>query len=254
MAKVQDLTKLVGDIGIGNGLWPDKHGPRSLTYTDTLDAATPFPLDLTMVSVRGFLKSIQSVWVDNSAGSNVLTVTCEGTAQVISVPAGVATFYTILLSRDTPKLAVQRADAGAFSLIFLNVPVPSSPSDLTALIAVISAAALNTGLVTRYLAASVLGTNAANVKASAGSVKSIQVENTLTTTVYLQLYNKASAPIPGTDVPVKIIPIPAMSVVTLDNVLPFTAGIGFALANTGATNDAAGVAAGAILALNIDYV
>lgn len=52
-------------------------------------------------------------------------------------------------------------------------------------------------------------TNATNLKASAGSIASIDVFNVAAYSVFLQLYNKASAPTVGTDVPVWTIPIAA---------------------------------------------
>jgi len=136
--KAIDLTKLVGDVGIGNGVWPDQHGPRSLTYSDTLNAAEAFELDLTLASERGYLTNIQTVWIDNSAGANTLVVTAGGSGQVIRAPAGVSAFYSILLQRDTPKISLYRTDAGAFQIIFLNVPVPSTPTDLAALVLILT--------------------------------------------------------------------------------------------------------------------
>ena len=58
-------------------------------------------------------------------------------------------------------------------------------------------------------------TNAASVKASAGTVYSITVSNTAASPRYVKLYNKASAPTVGTDVPVLTIPVPAGGVVSV---------------------------------------
>lgn len=58
-------------------------------------------------------------------------------------------------------------------------------------------------------------TNAASVKASAGTVYSITVSNTAASPRYVKLYNKASAPTVGTDVPVLTIPVPAGGVVNV---------------------------------------
>lgn len=52
-------------------------------------------------------------------------------------------------------------------------------------------------------------TNATSLKASAGNIASIDVFNVAAYSVFLQLYNKASAPTVGTDVPVWTIPIAA---------------------------------------------
>lgn len=58
-------------------------------------------------------------------------------------------------------------------------------------------------------------TNAASDKASAGNLFEISAYNTTATAAYLKLYNKASAPTVGTDVPLLTIPIAANSLVAL---------------------------------------
>lgn len=62
---------------------------------------------------------------------------------------------------------------------------------------------------------SAASTNATSVKASAGTVYSITASNTGASTRYVKLYNKASAPTVGTDVPVLTIPVPAGGVVNV---------------------------------------
>lgn len=57
-------------------------------------------------------------------------------------------------------------------------------------------------------------TNAASVKASAGSLTEITVSNVTATAAYVKLYNKASAPTVGTDVPVLTLSAPANTTVT----------------------------------------
>jgi hypothetical protein len=52
-------------------------------------------------------------------------------------------------------------------------------------------------------------TNATSLKASAGQIYNIDVFNPAAYTVFLKIYNKASAPTVGTDTPVWTIPIPA---------------------------------------------
>lgn len=62
---------------------------------------------------------------------------------------------------------------------------------------------------------SAASTNATSVKASAGTVYSITASNTAASPLYVKLYNKASAPTVGTDVPVLTIPVPAGGVVNV---------------------------------------
>jgi hypothetical protein len=104
-------------------------------------------------------------------------------------------------------------------------------------------------------------TNAQSVKASAGQVYSLQAFNNGSTPIYVKLYNKASAPTVGTDVPVKVIQVPANAtaangsgvVVTLGPGVAF--GTGIALAVTGGITDADATATAANQGVvNLDYV
>ena len=89
-------------------------------------------------------------------------------------------------------------------------------------------------------------TNATSTKASAGTLWSLVVSNINAAARYLKLYNKASAPTVGTDVPVIVIPIPAGAVVQLDggsNGIRFATGIAWALTAGAADGDTAAVSA-----------
>ena len=108
-------------------------------------------------------------------------------------------------------------------------------------------------------------TNATSVKASAGRLYGGQIANFATSPRYLKLYNKASAPVPGTDVPVLTIVLPgaasastpvAVSVnqaLTGDLGVLFNTGIAFALTGAVADSDTTAVAAGDVL-VNLLYV
>jgi len=97
-------------------------------------------------------------------------------------------------------------------------------------------------------------TNATSVKASAGQVYGVVVSNSNAAVRYLKLYNKASAPTVGTDVPVKTIMLPIGATVQLSwpTGLPFSTGIAFALTTGVADTDVAAVAADEHV-VNIDY-
>lgn len=89
-------------------------------------------------------------------------------------------------------------------------------------------------------------TNATNTKNAAGTVWSVQVSNINAATRYFKMYNKASAPTVGTDVPVIVIPIPAGTVQTIDggsNGIRFGTGISWALTAGAADTDTAAVSA-----------
>lgn len=92
-------------------------------------------------------------------------------------------------------------------------------------------------------------TNATSVKASAGTLYSITVSNTAASARYVKLYNKASAPTVGTDVPVLTIAVPAGGMVNV----PFGAtghrlatGIALAITANAADSDTTAVGAGEV--------
>lgn len=90
-------------------------------------------------------------------------------------------------------------------------------------------------------------TNATSTKASAGTVWNVVASNINAAVRYLKLYNKASAPTVGTDIPVVVIPLPPGQVTSLNlssNGLRFGTGIAWALTSGAADSDTGAVAAG----------
>jgi hypothetical protein len=120
-------------------------------------------------------------------------------------------------------------------------------------------AAATGGATPYHLATSLATNNATSVKGSAGTLYGLEVFNTSAATVYLKLYDKASAPSPASDTPVKVIAVPATSgaiggvVRSYPVGIAFTLGIAYALVTgAGDTNNTA-VGAGDVVALNLDY-
>lgn len=106
-------------------------------------------------------------------------------------------------------------------------------------------------LISRTLSAAT--TNATSVKASAGQVYLIQATNINAAVRYLKLYNKASAPTVGTDVPVLTLLLPASATIPTplyieaEQGIQFTTGIALALTTGIADGDSAAVAANEII-------
>ena len=94
---------------------------------------------------------------------------------------------------------------------------------------------------------STASTNASVQKATAGNLFELTASNPTATAAYLKVYNKATAPTVGTDVPVMTLPVPANSFVSY---VPggqgkrLTAGIGIALTAGIASTDTAVAVAG----------
>lgn len=99
---------------------------------------------------------------------------------------------------------------------------------------------------------SAANTNATVVKSSAGTLYNIGASNTGGAAAFIKLYNKATAPTVGTDVPVLVLAVPAGGNVDFD-LGPmghrFSAGIGLAITNLAADTDTTAIAASQVKVL-----
>jgi len=132
-----------------------------------------------------------------------------------------------------------------FSFVSANFGTTNSPSNS------------GTSGTTPYKLISTASTNAPVVKASAGNLYSIVAIGQTSTIRYLKLYNKATAPSVGTDVPVMTIPVPA-NLQGAGVSIPFSIGVNFSLgislAITSGSADANSGAVGAgDVILNLTY-
>lgn len=100
----------------------------------------------------------------------------------------------------------------------------------------------NAGLHSRLISAG--STNAAFVKASAGRIFGFYYTNTNAAIRVVKLFNKASAPTVGTDVPIYTIAIPALGSVSVHDVRGVFCSAGIAICTTTETTDAGTTAVG----------
>jgi hypothetical protein len=102
-------------------------------------------------------------------------------------------------------------------------------------------------------------TNSTSVKSSAGTITTIVAVNINETTVsYLKIYDKATAPTVGTDIPVMTIPIPtniqgAGIVIPIPNGVTFSNGIAIAITEGVADSDTTAVVANEVV-VNLTYI
>lgn len=116
---------------------------------------------------------------------------------------------------------------------------------------------LGTNGTTPYKLISLASTNANIVKGSGGNLYSITAIGLTSTVRFLKLYNKATVPTVGTDVPVMTIPIPANTqgagvVVPFSIGVNFPLGIGIAITSGSADNNAVAIGAGDVI-INLTY-
>lgn len=98
-----------------------------------------------------------------------------------------------------------------------------------------------------YSLTTAASTNAASVKATAGSLMELTVSNPTATPAFVKLYDKATAPTVGTDVPKVTIPVAAGAIVALNLGLlgkRFSVGIALAVTAAAAATDVAVAVAG----------
>jgi len=118
----------------------------------------------------------------------------------LPLPTGAATQATLAaLSNQHPATLGQKAMSASLAVTLA--------SDQSA-IAVASAPSAAVGASTHHHAISAASTNATSVKGSAGTVNDLTVCNNATSKRYFKLYNKATAPTVGTDVPILTMMIP----------------------------------------------
>lgn len=112
---------------------------------------------------------------------------------------------------------------------------------------------------TTFHALSAATTNATSVKASAGVVTGFTLTNANAAARSFKLFNKATSPVPGTDIPVRTVVVPggtatAPGVAALAHPvgLNFPLGVGFAVTGLLADLDATAVTAGDLV-IDLDY-
>lgn len=92
-------------------------------------------------------------------------------------------------------------------------------------------------------------TNATSIKPTAGNLYSITISNISASARYVKLYNKATAPTVGTDIPILTISIPAGGIINVPfGEVGYRFGTGIALATTanGLDSDATAIVAGEV--------
>lgn len=128
---------------------------------------------------------------------------------------------------------------------YATEPIPAAQASATQPVSGTVTATPVTG--TAYSLVTTASTNAAFIKASAGNLYEVTVSNVTATAVYVKLYNKASAPTVGTDVPILTIPV-AAGVTVSTNLAPigkrFATGIAIAATAAAAATDTGVAVAG----------
>lgn len=224
----------IGDVTINNAAGASavniQDGGNSITVdgplTDTQLRATAVPVSLTSTTVTGTVAvtdNAGSLTVDAPVGTPVFVRLSDGTAAIATLPVSLA---------SVPSHAV--TNVGVFAT---------------------QVTAATTGGYTPSKLISAAATNATVIKASAGTIGYLTASNINAAPRYLKIYNKATAPTVGTDVPVHTFIIPGNTAGAGTNIplppqgIALSAGISFAI-TTGVLDADVGAVAAAELVIN----
>jgi hypothetical protein len=105
-----------------------------------------------------------------------------------------------------------------------------------------------------YSVNSLASTNAALIQAGPSRLRGCYINNASAAPKWVRFYNKATAPVPGTDIPVLVVAVPASSSKenALDEGVLFSLGLGVSITGAAPANDSTAVAAGDVQ-LSVEY-
>lgn len=225
-------------------------------------AAGAFAFEASLDSTNG----TDGTWFTiQAARSNVNTV--ETGTGTLSIGIGLGLAYSWEASVNAYQYARVKCTTAVTtnSIAFWTIqrgsyatePIPALQSHAVTGTVTANWGTLTTG--TTYNVVTAASTNAAAVKASAGSIYEITISNTTATAAYVKLYNKTTAPTVGTDIPVLTIPVPASAAnagtVNMSFGLVgkrFATGIAIAVTAAAAATDTASTVAG--IQINATYI
>jgi hypothetical protein len=260
-------TTASGNITVMNSVPAGLATAGSAVEVSTADGMTAVGIQVTgtytgALSMQATVDGVN--WVTVSGAVTVINVnTSVAGATIASAVVGLfqaecsgftKVRITALAAVTGTAVVTLRASRGA-SFVALDTPIPAGSAVIGAVTQ--SGAFTTTPLTpTPYTLNSAASTNLTSIKASAGTIYGLAVSNVNAAARYLKLYNKASAPVVATDIPVLVIPIPATgfvapSIGALGH--RFSTGIAIAITAAVADTDATAVALGDVKLL-LNYV
>lgn len=111
-------------IYVTNGGMPANGKVSAVPYSLNFSTSPSYYVDFTISQWQGAITNIQSVYIDNSGNSGLVTFQDNLSGQSISVPAG-AQAYLPLIVPNPPTLTISSpAGNSIVNMIFFNVPFP----------------------------------------------------------------------------------------------------------------------------------
>src|SRR6185437_8815590 len=118
------LTPTSGQIQTFNARMPAE-GPKAIPLTFDFSQYPSYEVDFTLAQMQQRLSVVQSVWVDNSANPEPVSLNVSMSGQIIVCPAySQGVFPCIAALR--PKIIVSCSGTSIIVCVFMNVPLPAN--------------------------------------------------------------------------------------------------------------------------------
>jgi len=213
----------------------------TLTYEASLDSTNG--VDGTWFAIQGARTNANTVEAVTALGA-----IANGAAMLYAVKFSVAAYRWFRARVSVAVTAGAAATVTATRGAYAAEPTPIVQTHAVTGSGTFVTAPAATG--TPYALTTAATTNANLIITGARSLTEISVFNPTAALIYVKLYNKATVPVPGTDVPLAVIPVPANGQVSIEYGAlgkKFLLGLGIAVTAGPLSTDAVAVAAGALI-------
>lgn len=110
-------------MAVFNGQFPQE-GPKMIPISLNFGLQQSYNIDLTLAEATAQMRSIQSLYYDNSQNATPLQIVCQGTQQVLNLPGHSA--GTIPIFQTVPSVfKITCQGGGTAQVIFANIPLPA---------------------------------------------------------------------------------------------------------------------------------
>jgi hypothetical protein len=99
-----------------------KQSPKSVPMIFDFSTATSFTVDFSSLISRAFINLIQTVFIDNAAGSTNVSISFEGTQQTVTCPPNSQGYFPIL-TLEQAKCTVSSPGTTVVNMQFINIPI-----------------------------------------------------------------------------------------------------------------------------------
>jgi len=256
-------SKLAGTLGV---ITSDTTGTVSGTAIGVMGSAfsasgySTITLQVTAIGVGGTM-FLEGSWDGGTTWSTMPNTNLNALANPAASNIGVTVVGSTFIAPSVAPLLRFRLSAYTSGTYTIAYRLGVSPSPLASItnttVSTILKTQINTGLTGRSAVISAATTNATLVAAAAHQVYSIILSNNSASWAYFKFFNKATAPVPGTDTPVEVYGIPpnaSIMISTADIGDYFTLGVGYAITGAPALNDTTALAAANTIVGTILYV